>query len=79
VRIILDEVSDQATIYLSDEPQSYERGATFLMVAHDKKNPRPEAITVQLAFEDYERLLWIKVSQASKALPKALLAQAERR
>jgi len=79
VRITLDEERDLATIYLSDERQSSEHGSTFLIVAHDKKNPRPEAITVQLAFEEYERLLLIMVSQASKALPEALLAQAERR
>lgn len=78
MHLTLDEKGDEATIYLSDERQSYERGATFLVVAHDKKNPRPEAIAVQLGFEEYERLLWIKVSQASKALPEELLAQAER-
>ena len=78
VRLTLDEDRDEATIYLSDERQSDERGATFLVVAHDKSNPTPEVITVQLGFEEYERLLWIKVSQASKALPDALLAQADR-
>lgn len=80
VRIVLDEERDEATIFLSSEQQSVQRGATYLVVVHDKQKPipDPDSIAVNVAFEDYERLIWIKVSRASKALPEGLLAQAER-
>jgi hypothetical protein len=79
VRVTFDEDRDQATIYVSDERQSYERGATFPVLVHDEEKPESGEIMVQLGFEDYERLLWIKVNEASKALPGPLLAQAEKR
>ena len=80
LRIVLDEERDEVTIFLSNERQSAERGATYLVAVHDKQKaiPDPDSIAVNVAFEDYERLLWIKVSRASKALPGLLLAQAER-
>jgi hypothetical protein len=80
VRIVLDEERDEAMIFLSDERQSAERGATYGVVVHDtlKGTPDPDSVLVNVAFEDYERLLWIKVNRASKALPQALLADAER-
>ena len=78
VRITLDEELDQATIYLSDEPQSYERGSTYLVLANDDEKPRAESTEVQLGFEDEHRLLFILVRPASEVLPATLLAQAER-
>jgi hypothetical protein len=81
MRITFDPNADEATIFLSEEAQSFERGSTSLVTVHDraKPTPDPDAFTVQLAFEEYERLLWIKVSRASKALRADLLAQAESR
>lgn len=79
MRITLDEGRDEATIHLSDEPQSYERGSTYLVLANDEKEPRPRSVEVQLGFEDERRLLFILVRPASEALPAALLEHAERR
>lgn len=80
MRVVLDEERDEATIFLSDERQSYERGATYGVVVDDeaRRTPEGDSVLVNVAFEDYERLLWIKVSRASTALPQALLAEAER-
>jgi hypothetical protein len=78
VRITLDEQRDQATIYLSDEPQTYEGGSTYLVLASDEEKPRPESVEVQLGFEGERRLLFIMVRPASEALPAALLTEAER-
>jgi hypothetical protein len=77
VRITFDHETDSARIFLSPERQSHERGATFAVLVHDEDHPEREAILVQVAFENYERLLWIKVDHASRALPRELLAQAE--
>jgi hypothetical protein len=78
LRVTLDEVRDLATIYFTDEKQSYERGATYLVLANDEEAPRPVSIEVQLGFEEYRRLLWITVRPASQALPPDLLGAAER-
>jgi hypothetical protein len=76
MRITLDPDRDEARIHVSDEPQSYERGSTYLVLANDEENPRPDPVEVQLGFNDERRLLLILVRPASQALPAALLAQA---
>jgi hypothetical protein len=78
MRLTLDEKRDLATLYFSDEHQTYEGGGTYLVLANDEQNPRPVSTEVQLGFEGYERLLWIMVRPASQALPEDLLATAER-
>jgi hypothetical protein len=79
VRVELDETRDEARIYISDEQQSYKRGATYLVLANDKNEPHPTPTQVQLGFEDYRRLLWVTVRPASAALPHEVLATAARR
>jgi hypothetical protein len=78
MRLTLDEKRDLATLFFSDEHQTYEGGGTYLVLAHDEEKPRPVPIEVQLGFERYERLLWMTVRPASEALPADLLATAER-
>ena len=78
MRMVLDEARDTATFYFSDERQSYEAGATYLVLANDEDNPRPFSIEVQLGFEANEHLLWMTVHPASMALPPELLDSAKR-
>jgi hypothetical protein len=73
----LDTDRDELWLYFSEEHQSYERGATYLVLANDEENPRPRSIEVQLGFEDSRRLLWMTVRPASEALPSEMLAEAE--
>jgi hypothetical protein len=77
MKLTLDEKRDLATVYFSDERQTYDGGATYLVLANDEQNPCPVSIEVQLGFEDCERLLWMTVRPASEALPAEFLATAE--
>jgi hypothetical protein len=70
MRVRLDTEHDRATIYLSDERQSYEHGGTGLVLT--------DPVEVQLGFEGEHRLVFVIVCPASKVLPDELLAQAER-
>jgi len=71
VLVTLDDTHDRATIYLSEERQSYEHGGTYLVLT--------DPVEVQLGFEGEHRLVFVMVCPASKVLPAELLAQAERR
>lgn len=75
MKVELDDTLDEARIYISDERQSYERGATYLTL----NAPHPTPTQVQLGFEDYRRLLFVTVHPASAALPHDVLATAARR
>jgi hypothetical protein len=77
MRLTLDEQRDLATLYFSNERQTYDDGGTYLVLVNDEENPRPVSIEVQLGFERNERLLWVTVRPASKALPAEMLATAE--
>jgi len=79
MRLELDETRDEVRIYFSAERQTYESGATYFVLANDEEHPRPDPVEVQLGFEDCERLLFMIVRPASKALPADLLASAVRR
>ena len=80
MRVTYDIERDLATIYLSEERQSYDGGATYLLVVDEGEQAEPdsarEPVVVQIGFEGYERLLWIQVDHASRALPEALLRHA---
>jgi hypothetical protein len=71
VLVTLDKAHDRATIYLGEERQTYEDGATYLVLT--------DPVEVQLGFEGETRLVFVSVCPASKVLPAELLAQAERR
>jgi hypothetical protein len=70
MRVTLDAERDRATVYLSEERQSYEQGGTYLVLT--------EPVEVQLGFEGEHRLVFVIVHPASKVLPPELLAKAER-
>ena len=70
MHIRLDTQRDRATIYLSDERQSYEHGGTYLVLT--------DPVEVQLGFEGDHRLVFVIVCPASKMLSTELLEQAER-
>jgi hypothetical protein len=77
MRIELDEAADTVTFRFSEERQSYEAGGTYLVLA-DEDGSRPDPIEVQIGFEAEERLLWMSVHPASRALPAELLGSAQR-
>ena len=81
MRVTYDSESDIAKIYVSEERQSYDDGATYLLVVdehehHEEREPVRSPLFVQIAFEAYERLLWIQVHDASRSLPEAVLRDA---
>jgi hypothetical protein len=78
MRIELNEARDEATVHFGDERQTHEDGATWLVLINDDDHPRADPVEVQIGFEDYERLIFINVRPASKALPAELLASATR-
>lgn len=78
MRVELDVPRDRAIVYFSDEPQSLDHGATYLALVRNESDPEAGPATVQLGFEDYERLLFVVVEQASVVLPAELLSSATR-
>ena len=80
MHVTYDSESDIAKIYVSAERQSYDDGATYLLVVDEHedegRHPARSPLFVQIAFEAYERLLWIQVHDASRALPEAVLRDA---
>jgi hypothetical protein len=69
MRVRLDRKLDRATVYLSEERQSYEHGGTYLVMT--------QPVEIQLGFEGERRLISVMVCPASEVLPPSLLEQAE--